>query len=46
MALRDALDDTTRAAVMKVSRVFRRLCALEIRIVNCDSDMTDAAEAL
>jgi hypothetical protein len=46
MALRDALDDTTRAAVMKVSRIFKRLCAWEIKIADCVSDLTDAAEAL
>jgi hypothetical protein len=31
---------------MKVSRVFRRLCAWEIRIEDRDSYMTEAAEAL
>jgi hypothetical protein len=46
MALRDALDDTTRKAIMKVSRVFRRLCAREIRIEDWDLDMIEAAEAL
>jgi hypothetical protein len=46
MALRDALVDTTRVVVLKVSRVFKRLCAWEIKIANRDSDLTDAAEAL
>jgi hypothetical protein len=46
LALREALDDSTRAAVMKVSRVFRRLCAREIKIAERDSDIIDAAEAL
>ena len=46
MALRGALDETTRAVVMKVSRVFRRLCAGEIKIEDRDSDLTDATEAL
>ena len=46
MALRGALNETTRAAVMKVSRVFRRLCAREIKIDERDSNLTDAAEAL
>ena len=46
MALRGALDETTRVAVMKVSQVFRRLCAQEIRIDNRDSELTDTVEAL
>jgi hypothetical protein len=46
MALRDALDDTTRVAVIKVSRVFRRLCAHEIKIADRDLGMMEAAEAL
>jgi hypothetical protein len=46
LALRDALDDTIRAAVITVSRVFKRLCSREIKIVDHDSDMDDAAEAL
>jgi hypothetical protein len=46
LALRDALDDTIRAAVITVSRVFKRLCSREIKSVDHDSDMDDAAEAL
>jgi hypothetical protein len=43
LALRDCLDDEARQAVLKVSRVFQRLCAREIRVEDRDEDMTDVA---
>jgi hypothetical protein len=46
MALRAALDESIRATMMGVSRVFRRLCARQIRIADHDSDLTEATEAL
>jgi hypothetical protein len=46
LALRDCLDEEVRQAVMKVSRVFQRLCAREIKIADREQDMTDAAESL
>jgi hypothetical protein len=44
--LRNALDDEVRKAVIKVSRVFQRLCARKIRKAEHDADITDAREAL
>jgi hypothetical protein len=35
-----------RQAILKVSRVFQRLCAREIRIADREQDMADAAESL
>jgi hypothetical protein len=46
LALRNCLGEEVRVAVMKVSRVFQRLCAREIKIADRDADMEDAAEAL
>jgi hypothetical protein len=46
LALWNSLTEEVRKAVMKVSRVYRRLCAREIVLAERDSDMADAAEAL
>jgi hypothetical protein len=46
LALRDCLDNEVRQAVLKVSRVFQRLCAKEIKIADRDLDMKNAAESL
>jgi hypothetical protein len=40
------LDEEVRQVVLKVSRVFQRLCTREIKIADRDQDMTDAAESL
>jgi hypothetical protein len=46
LALRDCLDEEVRQAIIKVSRVFQRLCAREIKIADQDQDFTDAVESL
>jgi hypothetical protein len=46
LAPRDCLDEEVRQVVLKVSRVFQRLCTREIKIADRDQDMTDAAESL
>jgi hypothetical protein len=46
LALRNCLTEEVRKAVMKVSRVYWRLCAREIVIAERESDMMDVAEAL
>jgi hypothetical protein len=46
VALKNYLTEEVRKAVMKVSRVYRRLCAREIVIAERKSDMMNAAEAL
>jgi hypothetical protein len=46
LALQNCLNEEIRKAVMKVSRVYRRLCAREILIADRESDMKNAAKAL
>jgi hypothetical protein len=46
LAIRDCLHEEVRQAVMKVSRVFQRLCSREITIASRDADLNDVAEAL
>jgi hypothetical protein len=46
MALRNCLTEEVRKAVTKVSRVYKRLCAREISLLDRNSDMADATEAL
>ena len=45
VALWNYLTEEVRKAVMKVSRVYQRLCACEIIIANRELDMMDAVEA-
>jgi hypothetical protein len=45
LALWNYLTEEVRKAVMKVKRVYQRLCACEIIIANRESDMVDAIEA-
>jgi hypothetical protein len=46
LALRKCLDEEVRQEMMKVSWVFQRLCAREIRKADRNADMEDAVEAL
>jgi hypothetical protein len=46
LAIRNSLDEKVRQAIMKIGRVFQRLCAREIYIASRDADMNDAAEVL
>jgi hypothetical protein len=46
IALRNCLTEEVRKAVMKISRVYQRLCACEIFIVEREFDMTNVAKAL
>jgi hypothetical protein len=46
VAVRNCLDDEVRQAILKVSRVYQRLTAREIRKADRDADLNDAAEAL
>jgi hypothetical protein len=46
LALRDCLDEEVQQAILKVSRVYQRLIAREIRKSDRDIDVHNAAEAL
>ena len=46
LLVRHEVDSDVRQAVIKVSRVFQRLCVREIIIANRDADVMEAAEAL
>ena len=46
LALQSYLSEEVGTIVMKVSHVYQRLCAWKIVIVDRDSDMSDAADAL
>ena len=46
LALQNCLNAEVRGAVVKVSRVYQRLCAREISLADRESDMENATEAL
>ena len=46
ISVQNALDEDVRQVVMKVSRIFVQLYAREIKIIDCDADIIDAAKAL
>jgi hypothetical protein len=46
LALRNCLSEEVRQTVMKVSRVFQRLFAREIKIADRDADMQEATKVL
>lgn len=45
MAIRNLLDDNVRLAIIKMSRVFQRLCAKEVRLAEKDDMMRDVIMA-
>jgi hypothetical protein len=44
--LQYVLDEDVRQAMMKMSHVFLRLCAREIRVADRNADIIDVVEAL
>ena len=46
LALHNCLDEEVRQAIMKISRVYQRLCRRKIQKSDWEADISDAGEAL